>query len=107
MAAPPTDNLCHSLVAVTGVVDLSVAQGPRPARVAGAGEAPVAGGVAVTLDTGAPLTRLAARLHPLAQPLSAGALRVGRPQPRAQVLELPVDVEISHAAVEARSVVPA
>lgn len=100
----------RSLVSVAGVVDLLVAQRPRPAGVAGAAEASVARWVAVTLDAGAPLAGLAAWLHPLAQPLSAGALLRGgtcRPwcsQPSPQVLQLSVDVQVAQAAVEAGAV---
>lgn len=102
----------HSLVAVAGVVDLLVAQRSRPARVAGAGEAAMPGRVAVSLDAGAPLTGLAARLHPVAQPLSGGApcgLRAVGPRPQSgpQVLQLPVDVQVAEAAVEAGAVVSA
>lgn len=64
----------HSLVAFTGVVDLLVTQRPRPARVAGAGEAPVAGRVAVALNAGPSLAGLAAWFHPVAQPLFGDAL---------------------------------
>lgn len=101
-----------SLVAVAGVVDLLVTQCPCPAGVAGAGEAPVPCWVAVTLDAGASLAGLAAWLHPVAQPLSGGALCSPRtwsswPQPGTQVLELPVDVQVTEAAVEARAVASA
>lgn len=76
---------------------------------AGAGEASMSRRVAVALDAGPSLTGLAAWLHPLAQPLSAGALcRCGAQSPRAQpgpqVLELPVDVQVTEAAVEAGAV---
>ena len=86
-----------------------VTQCPRPARVAGAGEAAMPCWVAVTLDAGTSLARLAAWLHPVAQPLSGGALCSPRawspwPQPGPQVLELPVDVQVTEAAVEAGAV---
>lgn len=79
---------------------------------AGAGEAAMPRRVAVTLDAGASLAGLAARLHPVAQPLSGGALcrpgaRSPRPQPGAQVLELPVDVQVTEAAVEAGAIASA
>lgn len=98
-----------SLVAVTGVVDLLVTQRPRPAWMAGAGEAAMPCWVAVALETGASLAGLAAWLHPLAQPLSGGALCGPRPccprsQPCPQVLELPIDVEVTEAAVEAGAI---
>lgn len=66
--------MAHSLIAITGVVNLLVTQCSRPAWVAGAGEAAVPCRVAVTLDAGASLAWLAAWLHPVAQPLSGGAL---------------------------------
>lgn len=99
----------HPLVAVTGVVDLLVAQRPRPAGVARAREAPMPCGVTVSLEAGASLTRLAARLHPLAQPLPGAAPGGGRPGcPRSpsscQVLQLPVDVQVTQAAVETGTV---
>lgn len=86
-----------------------VTQRPCPAWVAGAGEATVPRHMAVTLDTGTSLAGLAPWLHPLAQPLSGSALcRTGaccpRPQPGSQVLELPVDVQITEAAMEAGAV---
>lgn len=77
---------------------------------AGAAEAPVARWVAVTLDAGAPLAGLASWLHPLAQPLSAGALHRGGTscpwcsESSRQVLQLPVDVQVAQAAVEAGAV---
>lgn len=62
------------LVAITGVADLLVTHSSRPARVTSTSEATVTSRVAFTLDTGASLTGLAAWLHPVAQPLSGGAL---------------------------------
>lgn len=99
----------HSLVAITGIVDLLVTHCSRPARVAGAGKATMPCWVAVTLDTGASLAGLAAWLHPVAQPLSGGALccpraRSPRPQPGTKVLELPVDVQITETTMEAGAV---
>lgn len=93
----------HPLVAITGVVDLLVTQRARPARVARAGEASMPSRVTVTLQAGGSLARLAAWLHPLAQPLSAGALSPG-PQSGCQVLELPVDVQITEAAMKTSAV---
>lgn len=99
----------HILVAITGVVDLLVTQCSRPARVACAGEAPMPCGVTVTLEAGASLTRLATWLQSLAQPLPAAALSTGRttcprPQSSCQVLELPIDVQVTEAAVETSAV---
>lgn len=97
----------HSLVAITGVVDLLVTQCPCPAWMAGAGETPMPCWVAVTLDTDASLAGLAAWLHPVTQPPSGGALCSPRPQPSCQVLELPVNVQVTQAAMEAASVASA
>lgn len=99
----------HPLVAITGVVDLLVTQCPRPARVARAGEASVARRVAVALQAGGSLTGLTAWLHPLAQPLPVGVLSCGGaggpgPQASCQVLELPVDVQVTEAAMETSAV---
>lgn len=97
----------HSLVAITGVVNLLVTECPRPARVAGTREATMPRRVAVTLDAGSSLTGLAAWLHPLAQPPSVGALcslRARTPQPSPQILELPIDVKVTEAAMEAGAV---
>lgn len=102
----------HLLVAIAGVVDLLVTEWTRPAWVARAGEASMPRRVAVPLQAGGPLTRLTAWLHPLAQPLPGGALsrcqagsRPG-PQSGCQVLELPVDVQITEAAMETGAVAP-
>lgn len=99
----------HPLVAIAGVVDLLVAQCARPARVARAGEASVPCRVTVTLQAGGSLTRLTPWLHPLAQPLPGGALsrrRAGGPGPQSscQVLELPIDVQVTEAAMETSTV---
>lgn len=83
-----------------------------PARVAGAGEATMTCWVAVALDAGASLAGLAAWLHPVAQPLSGGALCSPRawspwPQPGPQVLQLSIDVQVTEAAMEAGAVASA
>lgn len=57
-------------MAITGVVDLLVTQCSGPARVAGAGEAPMPRWMTVPLDTDSSLAWLAAWLHPLTEPLS-------------------------------------
>lgn len=98
-----------ALVAITGVADLLVTQCSCPARVAGAGEATMPCWVAVTLDADASLAGLAAWFYPLAQPLSGGALchlRAWSPwlQPSTEVLELPIDVQITEAAMKAGAI---
>lgn len=85
-----------------------VTQSTRPPRVAGAREATVTRRVAIALNADASLTRLAARFHPVTQPLSAAKqsprTQSFRLQPGSQVLELPVDVEVTEAAMEAGAV---
>lgn len=85
-------NEWDSLVALAGVVGLLVAQRPRPAGLALAGEAGAARGVAGAMEARRLLARLAAGQNAVLQL----ELR--------QVLQLAVDVQVADAAVEAGAV---
>lgn len=98
----------NTLISITGIADLLVTQSPCPTGMAGTGETLVTRWVAVALDAGTSLARLAARLHPISQPLSIG-LRIpwawrALVMPGSQILELSVDVEVTETSVEAGAV---
>lgn len=98
----------HSLVSITGIANLLVTKSPCPPRMAGTGETLVTRWVAVPLDAGTSLARLAAWFHPVSQPLSVAPQSSwtwrALVMPGSQVLELSVDVEITEASMEAGAV---